>query len=523
MLAPRLWCNLWCRAARGYSSPAHDVAHWLKTHKIEAEPASGSSLQVMTEWNAEGLHFPTLPPKVMEYFLGKGIERPTPIQAIALPAAVAGSDVLGISQTGSGKTLSYALPLIVQLAQMADASDGKFIRGPRGLIVVPTRELAQQVESEVLGVAAAFFPVRGKRISVLKIHGGTSVPMDVNRLATQPTILVATPGRINDMLKRDALKLTQCKYLVVDEADRMLDMGFMPQLTELMGYLPKDRQTTLWSATWPKAIQKFAAEVFTNQYTKIFVGGDKGHRLNPSVRHHFVALSSTSEKVAKLMAIYNDRMAATKEFSQTGNTGGETPAKPPRTRFLAFVNTKLAARDLTQQLYDAGVPCAALHGDLTQARRDEVLRSFRSCDKGVLIATDVAARGIDIADIDVVHFDMPTTTDSFVHRSGRTARGKSDGDAWSLVTPEDASVLQGLLVVFEDSDMEPPSELVTLANQSQEVPHRSLNEFTADSTRRYSKQRHFQPHRHGNTPHPKGHNRARSPPSRPRDFGDRYS
>jgi ATP-dependent RNA helicase RhlE len=327
----------------------------------------------------------------------RGITAPFPIQSLVLPDALAGRDVLAESRTGSGKTLAFAIP-IVQRVEPSSA------RRPQALILVPTRELAAQVVEEFDGIA------RTKNLGVAAAYGGVRI-MQQARAVDGADILVATPGRLEDLAERRLVRLDHVSILVLDEADRMLDMGFEPQVADIVRRLPRDRQTMFFSATLEGAVGSIAAR-YTRNPVRHRV--EAARRTVDEAEHRFIPVIE-SGKVDALVALLQ--------------------AEPGLS--LVFVRTKRGADRLATKLKDRGLSAAAMHGDLSQQARERTLKRFHKGTISTLVATDVAARGLDIDDIaHVINYDPPADDNGYVHRVGRTARAGRTGRGVTLVTPE---------------------------------------------------------------------------------------
>jgi ATP-dependent RNA helicase RhlE len=335
---------------------------------------------------------------VVRALASRGIERPFPIQVMVIQDATFGHDTLARSETGSGKTLGFAIPIVDQV----DPSER---RRPAALVLVPTRELAQQVRDEFDDIAAA------KGLTVKAVYGGTRV-REQSRGVGSAHILIATPGRLDDLAQRRLVELDGVQILVLDEADRMLDMGFQPQVDRIVRRLPKDRQTMFFSATLDGAIGRLA-EIYTRDPMRHEVGGVDA-RFVEEAEHRFVPVEA-HDKLSTLVQLAADEPGST----------------------LVFVNTKRAVDSLARQLKAQGVPVVAMHGDLTQQARERALHRFEEGHVGILVATDVAARGLDLERITlVVNYDPPNDDKGFVHRVGRTARAGRAGTSITFVTPQ---------------------------------------------------------------------------------------
>lgn len=329
--------------------------------------------------------------------------QPTPIQAASLPAALQRKDILAHAPTGSGKTLAFALPLLQDLLRSADRP-----KGPQGLVLVPTRELAQQVGAVLQSLTQAL-PVS---LKVAVVYGGVSINPQMLRLRGGADIVVATPGRLLDLLSQRALSLAQVRTLVLDEADRLLDLGFADELDALLALCPKPRHSLFFSATYPKAVQALAQQLLHDP-------------LQVSVSLDIAELPKIEQR-----AIQVDTAQRTQLLRHL--VGLE---KWPRT--LVFVASKHATETVADKLRKAGILAEPLHGALSQGKRTQVLSDFKAERIQVLVATDLAARGIDIAQLPaVVNYDLPRSAIDYVHRIGRTARAGESGVAVSFVDAE---------------------------------------------------------------------------------------
>jgi len=336
---------------------------------------------------------------VVDTLAARGIYGPFPIQVMVIEDATEGRDTLARSKTGSGKTLGFAIPIVEQLDPEASSR-------PEALVLVPTRELATQVRGEFADIAKA------KGLKVKAVYGGTNVS-EQSRGVGDVHILIATPGRLDDLAQRKMVRLDGVRIFVLDEADRMLDMGFQPQVDRIVRRLPRDRQTMFFSATLDGAVGRIA-----DVYTRDPVRHEVEHegKTVEEADHRFVPVGS-HEKLTRLI-----------EFARSEEPDGLT---------LVFVNTKRAVDSLARQLRAQSVPAVTMHGDMTQQARERALHRFEDKHVGVLIATDVAARGLDLDDITlVVNYDPPQDDKGFVHRVGRTARAGKGGTSVTFVTPE---------------------------------------------------------------------------------------
>ena len=344
-------------------------------------------------------------PSVAAGIAAAGYETPTPIQARAIPQVVSGRDVMGLAQTGTGKTAAFALPILNRLVR------GKF-GCVRALIIAPTRELAEQIHQaiETLG--------RKTRIKSVTVYGGVGINPQIQKLK-HADIVVACPGRLLDHIRRGNIDLSQLEVLVIDEADRMLDMGFIPDIRQILKHLPAKHQTLVFSATMPPQIRRLAGDILRDPAT-VQVGitapaDTVSHALYPVARHL---------KTALLLTLL-------------GNTNTRS--------VLVFTRTKHRARSLGKKLVAAGYRSASLQGNLSQTRRQAALDGFRDGTFQILVATDIAARGIDVTRIShVINYDIPSTPEAYIHRIGRTGRATRSGEAFTLVTGEDKNMVRAI-------------------------------------------------------------------------------
>jgi ATP-dependent RNA helicase RhlE len=334
--------------------------------------------------------------EVEQVLAARNITSPFRIQSLVLADALAGTDVLAKAPTGSGKTLAFALP-IVERTKPGDS--------PAALVLVPTRELALQVAAEIALVAAP------KRLRVATVYGGAPLGTQAKRAKTA-IVVVATPGRLQDLLDRRMISLDRVRILILDEADRMLDMGFKPQVEKILRRMPRERQTMLFSATLDGEVLQLARE-YTQNAARFEAELPKGSEQG-EVDHKFVSVTADGKVETLVRHLEHERDLA-----------------------LVFVRTKRGADRLVQKLKRHNVKAAALHGDMTQGARERALARFRSGDVTTLVATDVAARGLDLDNIThVINFDPPADDTAYVHRVGRTGRAGRSGSGVTLVLPE---------------------------------------------------------------------------------------
>jgi ATP-dependent RNA helicase RhlE len=332
-----------------------------------------------------------------------GFLEPRPLQARALPAALAGRDVLGLAQTGTGKTAAFALPILQRLIEAPGP-------GPRALVLAPTRELATQIDTEFRALA------RFARVSTLTIYGGVSSRAQIAGLRRRPDVLVACPGRLLDLLQQRELRLDRIETLVIDEADHMFDMGFLPDLRRILAALPARRRNLLFSATMPTAIRGLADQILADPHV---------------VELDRVGPASTIEH-ALYPVLENSKRDLLEHI--LGADGFESA--------IVFTRTKHRARRLAEQLDRAGHRAVALQGNMNQGQRDRAMRGFRERRFDVLVATDIAARGIDVSQVShVINFDVPNVPEAYTHRIGRTGRSEREGKACTFVTGEDRAMV----------------------------------------------------------------------------------
>jgi superfamily II DNA/RNA helicase len=347
----------------------------------------------MTDFSQFGL-----PPALTASLKAMNFTTPTPIQMQAIPMALEGRDILGSAQTGTGKTGAFGIPLVARLL-----SDSR----STALVLTPTRELAVQVLAAITQMLG-----RNSPIKTALLIGGDSMHGQLRQLKQRPRVLVGTPGRINDHLERGSLHLHEASFLVLDEMDRMLDMGFAVQLERIFKFLPKQRQTLMFSATLPDNILKVSAKYLTNP-ERVSVGSTTAPVAN--ISQELIRLPQ-AEKYDALLQQLDQRAGS----------------------IIVFVKTKHLADRLADKLRRERFSAEAIHGDLQQRRRERVIKAFRDKRHRIMVATDIAARGLDIPHIEhVINYDLPQSPEDFIHRLGRTARAGAEGAAVSFLTPED--------------------------------------------------------------------------------------
>jgi ATP-dependent RNA helicase RhlE len=356
-----------------------------------------------------------LMPELLRAVKDAGYTSPTPIQAQAIPIILAGKDVMGGAQTGTGKTAGFTLPLLQRLARHANASPSPARHPVRALILAPTRELAMQVHESVV-TYSKHLPLRS-----VCIYGGVDIKPQIAELRAGREIVIATPGRLLDHVEQKTVSFNFVEVLVLDEADRMLDMGFIPDIKRILAMLPTARQSLLFSATFSNEIKKLADSML------------KEPQLIEVARRNAVSETITH----RVYPVASDLKRSLLVHLLTHQIGDREPGQ-----VLVFVGTKFGASRLAVYLERQGIAADAIHGDKSQAQRTDALEGFKSGKIRVLVATDVAARGLDIDDLPhVINYELPHTAEDYVHRIGRTGRAGKTGDATSLVAPEESGHL----------------------------------------------------------------------------------
>ena len=348
----------------------------------------------------------SLHPKVVAGITAMGYTTPTPIQSQAIPKIMDGHDIMGLAQTGTGKTAAFALPILHRLMQ-----------GPRkqvrALIIAPTRELAEQINDAIQELG------QQTRLKSITVYGGVNVNPQIEKLKQGVEIVVACPGRLLDHINQGTIDLTNLELLVLDEADQMFDMGFLPDIRRILKHLPAQRQTMLFSATMPQEIRGLAREILRNpatvQVDNVAPAATVSHALYPVGQHL---------KTPLLLQLLK-------------HTDTES--------VLIFTRTKHRAKRVGEQLEKAGYTAASLQGNLSQNRRQAAMDGFRNGTYQILVATDIAARGIDVSQVShVINYDIPDTVEAYIHRIGRTGRAAKSGDAFTLITDEDVAMVRAI-------------------------------------------------------------------------------
>lgn len=411
------------------NKPASEVEQYLKENDIAVKSKDGKVPKPIQSF--EEANFPK---NVIEKIKSSGFDKPTPIQAQGWPIALSGKNLVGIAQTGTGKTLAYLLPAIVHINNQAPI---KHRDGPIALVLAPTRELAQQIE-KVANDYGQWSNIRN-----ICLFGGVSKSRQIGQLDKGAHIVIATAGRLIDLLSTGSVNLQRCSYLVLDEADRMLDMGFEPQIRKIIEQIRPDRQTLMWSATWPKEVRDLAKS-YLKEYIQINVGSTQ-LSANPNIVQN-VEICQEHEKKDRLLTLIRDIYEDEKDC-----------------KILIFIQTKRSVDYVTNKLRIEGYPAFALHGDKTQQMRDRTLANFKRNKKSILVATDVAARGLDVNDIKyVINYDYPNTSEDYVHRIGRTGRASNKGTAYTFFTHENRAQAQELVAILQEANQNVNPDLLAL-------------------------------------------------------------
>ncbi len=354
------------------------------------------------------LHF-GLAPEIVSAIQTLGYEKPTPIQSKAIPIVLQGKDVMGAAQTGTGKTAGFGLPMLQKIINKQTRSVSPARHPLRALVLAPTRELAEQVAGNIKGYASKSL------LRVASVYGGVDIRPQGEILRQGVEVLIATPGRLLDHLEQKNISLSQVEILVLDEADRMLDMGFLPDISRIVQQIPASSQNLMFSATFSPEIKKLAKNFLKDP---IMVEVARQNATASTIQQELF-LVHESEKTDTLLELLRDRCEDVGKVHQV----------------IVFVNAKITARRLARQLERFGVSADSIHGDKTQEERLKTLQDFKDCKVNVLVATDVAARGLDIAELPVViNYDVPFNAEDYVHRIGRTGRAGSKGLALTIMT-----------------------------------------------------------------------------------------
>jgi len=421
----RLLSPLQLQINRLMSSTDDSVAEYLRKYEIKVDG---------TDIPPPVLNFEhaNLPENILN-FVVKQFDAPTPIQAQALPIAMEGKNMVGIGQTGSGKTLAFLLPALTKIEQMKQNSRTRNFGGPTALVLTPTRELAQQIEEVALEYR------RTCNVRTVKCIGGESRYRQLSQYDRQPNLMIATPGRLNDFLQSEEMDINNVEYVVLDEADRMLDMGFEPQIRSILERTQDSKQVLMFSATWPTEV-KSLAEDFLGQYTFLNIGSID-LSANKNIKQEIVFCQSNDR-----MQTFLDKISSIRD-----------------SKMLIFSETKRNVDFLERMLNKRNISALGIHGDKSQMARSSVIEKFKKGRANIMIATDIAARGLDISDVEyVINYDFPKDIENYIHRIGRTGRAEKKGTAITFFTEEDASYAKKLIGILKDSNQEIPEDLTRL-------------------------------------------------------------
>lgn len=421
-----------------------------KNFYIEHPAVSARSEEEATNWRrgeginviGQGIPKPvmtfeeaSMPEYVLSEVLKQGFDKPSPIQSQGWPMALLGRDMIGISATGSGKTLAFLLPAMIHINAQPFLERGD---GPIVLILAPTRELAVQIKGECDKFGAS------SQIKNCVVYGGQPKGEQIRQLRRTPEILIGTPGRLIDHIESGNTNLKRVTYLVLDEADRMLEMGFKEQMQTIVSQIRPDRQTLMWSATWPQEVKNISREFQQDPY-EVHVGAME-LRANKAIK-----------QVVEVMSDYDKYPTLLKHLKDFDTR---------EDRILIFVETKKGADALTQSLRDERFYVGCIHGDKSQQDRDKTLQNFRTGRCSILVATDVAARGLDIKNVKAVfNFDMPKGVEDYVHRIGRSGRAGATGYAVSFFTQGNSAIARDLVKIMREADQAVPPELESMGRR----------------------------------------------------------
>merc|ERR1711990_478926 len=375
----------------------------------------------------------SMPDYVLSEVIKQGFKEPSPIQAQGWPMALLGRDMIGISRTGSGKTLAFLLPGMIHINAQPYLQPGD---GPIVLVLAPTRELAVQIKVECDKFGAS------SQIKNTCVYGGAPKRHQTGDLQRGVEIVIATPGRLIDFLDSGVTNLKRITYLVLDEADRMLDMGFEPQVRKIISQIRPDRQTLMWSATWPEEVKRLARDICKEDPVHINVGS-LDTRCAHTIRQ-YVEVVQERDKRSRLKRLLEKVMDGSK--------------------ILIFAQTKRDGDELTRDMRTDGFPALCIHGDKKQEEREWVLKEFKEGKSPILVATDVASRGLDVKDIKyVINYDFPNQIEDYIHRVGRTGRAGATGSSYTFFTQDKFRHAPDLIKVLQEANQPVPAELEKLA------------------------------------------------------------
>ncbi|KAI8143186.1 P-loop containing nucleoside triphosphate hydrolase protein [Fennellomyces sp. T-0311] len=385
----------------------------------------------------------------------KKFEKPTPVQAVTWPFALSGRDVVGIAETGSGKTYGFLIPGLIHLAHQSFSSK-QYGRKPKMLVISPTRELTCQIQEQAEEAA------KKMGLSSVVVFGGVNKQPQRDLLRKGTDIVIATPGRLMDLMNDGECDLSEISFLVLDEADRMLDEGFERDIRTIIGSTPKDRQTLMYSATWPQSIRKLA-EDYLNNPTRVTIGSDE-LSASQRVKQIVQVIPNSRDKQDRLLQLLN-------KIHKNGN------------RVLVFGLYKKECDRIENVLQRNGFKAAGIHGNKTQIQRTEALEGFKKGVTPIMIATDVAARGLDIPNVEfVVNLTFPLTIEQYIHRIGRTGRGGKTGTAYTFFSDDDKAHSGELINVLKQANMPVPEELFKYGTTVKKKTHSAYGAFFKDTS-----------------------------------------
>lgn len=379
-------------------------------------------------------------PKILEMIKRINFQVPSPIQAQSWPVLLQGKDLIGIAQTGTGKTLAYLLPGLISLASQPKPRPSDVAM----LVLAPVRELAQQIECEFKKFTANVSCEEFRQMKAICVYGGGSRRDQIQTFKSKPEVVIATPGRLNDLTFNKVIDLTNVHYVVLDEADRMLDMGFEPQIRKIMSDIRPDRQTVMMSATWPPGVRRLASK-YMQMPAQIYVGSLDLAAVSTVSQE--IVMTEQSAKRELLFDFVKNRMRADDKA-------------------IVFVGRKAMADDISSHFALSDIDATAIHGDRDQADREQSLRDFKSGIVKIIVATDIASRGLDIDDVTyILNYDFPSNAEEYVHRVGRTGRAGRSGKSVTFFTREDWRHAQELIDILSKSNAHVPNELAEMASR----------------------------------------------------------
>mmetsp|Transcript_41769 Transcript_41769/g.90505 ORF Transcript_41769/g.90505 Transcript_41769/m.90505 type:complete len:733 (+) Transcript_41769:70-2268(+) len=444
--APKMDDRHWEMQERRLFGANHVVAgiNFSKYDNIEVTTEGGTGREIPIKSFQEACERYELPQELTDNLDRCGYNIPTPVQKYSIPAVLEGSDVMVTAQTGSGKTAAFLVPIITAALQAGPKEVKEGAVAPSCVVLAPTRELCQQITQEAKRLTFRS-PAR-----VQAIYGGEDAVGQLRNIAAGIEIVVCAPGRLDDFLSRGVISMEEVKFLVLDEADRMLDMGFEPQIQKILQHVPRSRHTMFFTATWPREVRQLASTILY-QPARVMIGNRDELKANQDVTQQVRIVESHGKKAAILQLLHE--------------AGLMTPGAVGKA--LVFASTKRMCEDLANQLHHSGVSCAAIHGDKDQKARDHALNGLKQGRIRVLVATDVAARGLDIKGIGlVVNYDAANNTEDYVHRIGRTGRAGAKGYAVTFLCPsEDGGKISGIIQVMESTNQYVSDELRSLSRR----------------------------------------------------------